>query len=752
MDKEKEMTINRPRASIVVLCYKGLKEVTQPCIASILDHTPANEYELIVVDNASGDGTAEWVKEIAAQYPHIVPVLNDVNRGYAGGNNDGMLLASGDHIILLNNDTLVTPGWLHQLLHLFQENPKVGLIGPVTNSAGNEQRIEIPGLTEFNYKEASQRYVERHRGVWFKTEKLGFFCVAMRRTLCEKLGYLDENFGVGMFEDDDYCLRVKKAGFILAVIEDCFIYHKGSVSFKKLAFDDYRSLFNRNRSYFFQKHNIEWSLSELAFAYLDKFSADLSILKEHTAPLPPEIERIQVRIENFRHLLIQIYDAEIAARREPGNSAGGGRRSLSPSVKRALWHTRARLFSSMVLHGNWRDRLDFLRKAVNYFRRRLLPSSSSAPVAQEVLSPLPTLAAIRDAHPSKKVVIFPATIDFNYMEQRPQQLARAFAEAGYLVFYCTLNHTVDQIVTVELVARNLYLLHEKHLHCISDIFNPGNCIYYCLWPNNIKHLDYLRCAKIIYDYMDELSLLELHADDIEREHRTIINRADLITVSSEQLLEKLPADVRYKTLLLPNAVADSFIDAIEICNSIPDELAGFGNSTPIFGYYGAIAGWLDFALLGQIAKAFPAGRIVLIGPVMGDAEQQVQGLLTDNENVLVLPPIPQLDLVPFLKRFDICMIPFIKNEVTDAVSPVKLFEYFAANKPVVTTALRECHKYPSVRVAHSHTEFIKQLETCLEGKDELSPSQLIARSNTWHLRVNQVIRALSDGVPIVTVP
>ena len=226
------------RASIVVLCYNGLEETTRPCLESVIANTTAVSYELIVVDNASADGTAEYLKTFVARHANVRLQLNDTNKGYAGGNNDGIRLAQGQYIVLLNNDTLVPGGWLERLLKLFDEQAGVGMVGPVTNSAGNEQRIELEGLNEKNYEEIAGAYVERQKGVWFTTEKLGFFCVAMRRTLPEKIGCLDEKFGIGMFEDDDYCIRAKKAGFTLAVAEDCFVYHKGSVSFSKLAVEN----------------------------------------------------------------------------------------------------------------------------------------------------------------------------------------------------------------------------------------------------------------------------------------------------------------------------------------------------------------------------------------------------------------------------------------------------------------------------------------------------------------------------------
>jgi GT2 family glycosyltransferase len=300
--------VNQFRTSIVVLCYNGLEETTRPCLDSIVANTPVDSYELIVVDNASADGTADYLKDFAAQHANVRIQLNDTNKGYSGGNNDGIKLAEGQYIVLLNNDTLVPSGWLDSLLKLFSEQPDVGLIGPITNSAGNEQRIELKGLNEKNYENISSAYVERQKGVWFTTEKLGFFCVAMRRTLIEKIGYLDEKFGIGMFEDDDYCIRAKKAGFSLAVVEDCFVYHKGSVSFKKLSSSDYIEIFNKNRNYFFEKHGILWTYTDIAFGIWNKLCGDLISVEincERTV-----IERITGRVNDMTNSLYQLRDIE----------------------------------------------------------------------------------------------------------------------------------------------------------------------------------------------------------------------------------------------------------------------------------------------------------------------------------------------------------------------------------------------------------------------------------------------------------
>lgn len=252
--------------SIVVLAYNGCEALTRPCIESLLKNTEPGTYELILVDNASSDSTPQFLTQLASEYSNIKLCLNTENKGYAGGNNDGIRLAKGQYVVLLNNDTLVGPGWLAPMLNLLSTHRNVGLVGPLTNSAGNEQRVNLPNLNEKNFVEVAGQYAVLQRGRWFETDKLGFFCVVGRRELFEKNGLLDEQFGIGMFEDDDYCVRVRQAGYKLAIVEDGFVYHKGSMSFKKLPSEDYLKFFDANRTYFLNKHQLAWTYSDIAIA------------------------------------------------------------------------------------------------------------------------------------------------------------------------------------------------------------------------------------------------------------------------------------------------------------------------------------------------------------------------------------------------------------------------------------------------------------------------------------------------------
>jgi len=375
------------RASLVVLTYNQLKEGTIPCLESLFLYTPRDQFELIIVDNASSDGTPEHLRAVAKEHDNVRLILNAENKGYASGNNDGMRAAKGDCVVLLNNDTMATPGWLDALLAPLEKDRSIGLICPITNSAGNEQTVVIPSLNEENYVEVSRRYTAKNKGHIFDTEKLGFYCVAMRRDVLEKVGLLDERFGLGMFEDDDYCLRVRRSGHRLVINEGCFIYHKGSLSFKKLENKEYQQIFERNREYYQRKHGQPWLFNDLTLAYYRQMQREVESLLRKDHP-PVEAERIAARLKGFEYLVQHARELE----RDGGKGSALKERKLSRGLG---------MFRDEYLKGDRRSRLLFRRKV----RRRFKPLEN-----QEVID---ALGEIRREEGFRRLLVFQDLADLH---------------------------------------------------------------------------------------------------------------------------------------------------------------------------------------------------------------------------------------------------------------------------------------------------------------------------------------------------
>jgi GT2 family glycosyltransferase len=226
-------TLPEPRASLIVVTYNNL-ELTRTCLKSLEQLTECDWVETIVVDNASSDGTPEFLQHWEAAAPNRKTILNSMNLGFAAANNQGLALSQADYLVMLNNDTEVTSGWLRTLINHLAFDKSIGMIGPVTNNIGNEARIKTRYQNSREMQLEARKYTLLHLGETFPIRTLAFFCVMLPRSVFEKVGPLDEAFGLGFYEDDDYCRRVEQAGLRLVCAEDVFIHHELSASFKKL--------------------------------------------------------------------------------------------------------------------------------------------------------------------------------------------------------------------------------------------------------------------------------------------------------------------------------------------------------------------------------------------------------------------------------------------------------------------------------------------------------------------------------------
>lgn len=241
-----------PKVSVVVLTYNNL-ELTKACLDSLLTQSQYPNLEIIVVDNCSSDQTPAYLTAWAKGHPERIVILNPDNKGFAAGNNQGLAAASGDYLVILNNDTVVTAGWIRGLIRHLKDHEEIGIIGPVTNNIGNEAKVSTRyGRMEDMPAEAAQMTRAR-MGEWFEINTLAFFCVMFPRSTYEQIGGLCEEYGLGFFEDDDYCRRVQRRGLRAACAEDVFVHHHLSASFNTLGARKKQALFEKNRAIYENK-------------------------------------------------------------------------------------------------------------------------------------------------------------------------------------------------------------------------------------------------------------------------------------------------------------------------------------------------------------------------------------------------------------------------------------------------------------------------------------------------------------------
>ena len=243
--------------SIVVVTHDGLL-FTRLCLEEMLGAAADHAFEVVVVDNASSDGTPEYLRRLAAADPRVRLVLNPANEGFAAACNQGARIAVGDTLVFLNPDTLPVGDWLPRLVaHLSDEG--VGAVNPVTNRIGTEAEVADAPRTLGEVRRTSERRAAAGAAAR-DADMLAFFCLAIRREVWDEVGELDESFGIGLFEDDDYSERLRAAGYRLLCAEDVYVHHFGEAAFGELVPDGrYAELFEENRRRFEAKWERAWA-------------------------------------------------------------------------------------------------------------------------------------------------------------------------------------------------------------------------------------------------------------------------------------------------------------------------------------------------------------------------------------------------------------------------------------------------------------------------------------------------------------
>lgn len=219
-------------------------DLTLQCLTSISMHT--RNYRIILIDNGSDFDVSHQLLIATSIQPGSFYVRNPTNLGFVKAVNQGLKLATNKYVAILNNDVEVSPGWAEKLTEPMEKIKSLAATGPLTTTPdcwqGREEVME-PGPNTLRILPSSAM--------------LAFFCVVLRRAVVEEVGYLDERFGLGFGDDDDYCFRIHRAGFDLGLVQDLVIKHHHRSTFKKLYSDDkIKDLEEAGRILFKAKHGL----------------------------------------------------------------------------------------------------------------------------------------------------------------------------------------------------------------------------------------------------------------------------------------------------------------------------------------------------------------------------------------------------------------------------------------------------------------------------------------------------------------
>jgi hypothetical protein len=262
----------KPVLSVILVNYNDRAHLDN-CLSSVEENSQGIDFEIIIVDNNSTDGSQEFILK---NFPRVRLLLNSENFGFSKANNQAIKQSRGEFILFLNTDTVIYPGALRLLLQELKSNPKFGAIGPALFPKKNAYQVSFGGSVNF-FSQVFQKYFfngyyrlilrisQRQREVAW----LSAACLLVRRQALEEVGFFDENFFI-YFEDIDLCVRIKKRGWKLIYLPTARVFHAGGITTatKKL---QSRYEYRRSQLYFYQKHNSRISLLLLRIYLRMKF-------------------------------------------------------------------------------------------------------------------------------------------------------------------------------------------------------------------------------------------------------------------------------------------------------------------------------------------------------------------------------------------------------------------------------------------------------------------------------------------------
>jgi len=331
---------------------------------------------------------------------------------------------------------------------------------------------------------------------------------------------------------------------------------------------------------------------------------------------------------------------------------------------------------------------------------------------------------------AKRVVIWRSSFGWNVpLYQRPQHIANCLSKKNTVVLY-EVTEATDDVINIKKQQDNLYLVNFNNLlvkkwviELLDKIKKPKYLqIYSTNWSMPVSELKkYIQNGyKIIYEYIDELNAALAGTDKLpvnikEKYDYVMANTENIYVVVTAEEIEKDVISKRGNENLIfaCNGVDYKFFKNVDNNFSFDKNFKKVLDlNKPIIGYYGALASWFDYELLKYLADQRKDYEIVLFGIKYDDTLEKAN--LENYKNIHFLGSRKYNVLKNYANKFSVCTIPFLINSITESTSPVKLFEYMALKKPIVTTAMNECKKYKSVKIANTKEEFVELIDEAVK--------------------------------------
>ncbi|HEY3368242.1 MAG TPA: hypothetical protein VGK74_24585 [Symbiobacteriaceae bacterium] len=325
-------------------------------------------------------------------------------------------------------------------------------------------------------------------------------------------------------------------------------------------------------------------------------------------------------------------------------------------------------------------------------------------------------------------IIYPPTLDFSFMRQRPQQLMIQFARHGHRVFFCDKTQQAGR--EPEEVLPNLWVVRDQQRFVQEVVPGLGRIIVWCSWAYLHHELDVYRPDLVVFDCVDDFPEW--------RPYEAPMLARSAAVVATSAALEARLRPLHARVAVIPNGCDFAFF------NTPPDgppprDLAQTGRPRVMF--VGAWGRWVDSALVLQVSKYLPLWDFIMIGPEFG-------GHPIWGRNIYKLGMRPYERLPAYLHHANVAIIPFRDNQVTRAANPVKLWEYLATGRQVVSTPLPEVLPLQGlIRIAADPVSFARAIHSAAFDSESVGQRIAVAKANSWEARYKAITEFLPEIAP-----
>jgi len=222
----------------IIICVHNSPKFLRWCLHSVFQNSDEILFNVIIVDDFSDEVTKSLIQEFEKAHPNILVITNKTNLGYVKSANEGIRNSVSENIVMLNSDAIVTKGWLEKFQTALQNDPKIGLISPLSNNAANLSIRMHPG---FSFVEMNECIEKNSKKIYPDAMTVVGHCLVITRKVIDKIGLFDEVYSPAYTEETDYHFKAINNGFRAIIADDTFVYHKGEASFE-------------NRSKLFEEH------------------------------------------------------------------------------------------------------------------------------------------------------------------------------------------------------------------------------------------------------------------------------------------------------------------------------------------------------------------------------------------------------------------------------------------------------------------------------------------------------------------